>query len=84
MATTLLSPHLAIFVCVALVTALIALIAQTIYWLMCMAYAISLVINLVITLLTQRIDPPKPFTDIDGKPLAVKNWIDSWNAVDGG
>jgi len=128
-----------------LVAALIALIAQTIYWLMCMAYAltlvvlfvptalgifwkkynnygcwsyiiasiafevgltvhylpvygiddasymvaiptilISLVISIVVTLLTQQADPPKPFADVDGNPLPVKNWLGSWNAVDGG
>lgn len=34
---------------------------------------ISLVISIVVTLLTQQADPPKPFVDIDGNPLPVKN-----------
>lgn len=44
--------------------------------------AICLVISVVVTLLTQNVDPPKPFVDIDGNPLPLKNWLGSWNAVE--
>lgn len=42
--------------------------------------AISTVISVVVTFLTQHVDPPKPFVDIDGNPLPVKDWLGSWFA----
>lgn len=38
------------------------------------AFLISLLLHIVVSLVTQKIDPPRPLVDIDGQPLEVKNW----------
>ncbi len=38
-------------------------------------FIISIVLLIVVSLATQKIDPPKPLTDIDGKPMEVKNYL---------
>ncbi|MCD6472094.1 sodium:solute symporter family protein [Candidatus Aerophobetes bacterium] len=38
-------------------------------------FIISIVTLIVVSLLTQKINPPKPIVDTDGKPLAIKNWV---------
>ena len=34
-------------------------------------FAVSAIAMTVVTLLTQKIDPPKPLTDIDGDPIEL-------------
>ncbi|MEW5934547.1 MAG: hypothetical protein AB1816_13300, partial [Bacillota bacterium] len=38
-------------------------------------FVVSVVLLVVVSLLTQRRDPPRPLTDIDGNPLPVKDWL---------
>jgi len=38
-------------------------------------FAISIALLVVVSLLTQKVDPPRPLVDMDGKPLPVKDWL---------
>jgi len=38
-------------------------------------FVVSVVLLVVVSLLTQRLDPPRPLTDIDGNPLPVRDWL---------
>ncbi len=38
------------------------------------AFIVSIVALIVVSLVTQKIDTPKPLADIDGKPLKLINW----------
>ena len=48
------------------------------------AVAVSLLAMVVVTLLTQKSEPPLPLTDVDGKPLALDNrlgWVSMWSVL---
>ena len=39
------------------------------------ALAMSFLCMIIVSLATQKIDPPRPLVDVDGAPLSTKNWI---------
>ena len=39
------------------------------------AFVVSILLLVAVSLFTQKIDPPKPFSDVDGKPMEVKDWM---------
>jgi len=47
------------------------------------AFIISVVFLIVVSLLTQKVDPPKLLTDINGKLVNMKN-IFAWNKAPAG
>ena len=48
------------------------------------AVAVSLLAMVVVTLVTQKSEPPLPLTDVDGNPLALENrlgWVSLWSVL---